>query len=427
MAFMGYQSANGGPMLFAYRTTTGGSSTVTGGGDVTLPYWFMLVRSGNTFTAYQATDGLNWTWVGSSQISMATNVYVGLADSAYSTGLVASTFDNVSITSTATPAPVITSLSATTGSIGSQVVISGTGFGSFQTGSAVILNDLQTTINIWNNTSITITIPTGATSGFLTVSVAPAMNNSNPVAFEVTTQPLPSGWLDLDIGIVGTAGSSTYSGGTFIVNGAGGNLIGGTGDLIHFVYQPLSGDGTIVARLDSLQNGVAYEQAGVMIRETLASGSTMAYMGYQPANSAPTQFIYRSTTNVSGTTLDGNGVTLPYWFMLIRSGNTFKAYSGSDGVNWTQLGATQTISMAANVYVGLAVNSFSTSALATATFDNVAISTTAAFISPVLNSLSPPAAPAGGTITLNGTDFGSSQSSSGVSFNGVTANISSWS
>ncbi|HXJ06572.1 MAG TPA: hypothetical protein VNH65_15820, partial [Candidatus Acidoferrum sp.] len=58
-----------------------------------------------------------------------------------------------------------------------------------------------------------------------------------------------------------------------------------------------------------------------------------------------------------------------------RSGNTFSSYTSPDGVNWTQRGTSQTINMAQNVYVGLAVNSGSTSALATATFDNVSIST----------------------------------------------------
>jgi hypothetical protein len=42
-------------------------------------------------------------------------------------------------------------------------------------------------------------------------------------------------------------------------------------------------------------------------------------------------------------------------------------------VNWVQLGTSQTISMAQNVYVGLAVNSGSASARATATFDNVSV------------------------------------------------------
>jgi hypothetical protein len=44
-------------------------------------------------------------------------------------------------------------------------------------------------------------------------------------------------------------------------------------------------------------------------------------------------------------------------------------------VNWTQLGTSQTISMAQNVYVGLAVNSGSGSASSTATFDNLSVTT----------------------------------------------------
>jgi hypothetical protein len=45
-------------------------------------------------------------------------------------------------------------------------------------------------------------------------------------------------------------------------------------------------------------------------------------------------------------------------------------------VNWTQLGLNQTVSMAQNVYVGLAVSSRNTSALATAGFDNVSAAST---------------------------------------------------
>jgi len=43
-------------------------------------------------------------------------------------------------------------------------------------------------------------------------------------------------------------------------------------------------------------------------------------------------------------------------------------------VNWVQLGTSQTVSTAQNVYVGLAVTSRSTSSLATATFDGVSLS-----------------------------------------------------
>src|SRR5260370_21172955 len=86
-------------------------------------------------------------------------------------------------------------------------------------------------------TSITITIPSGATSGYLVVSVAPDMD-SNPVFFTITSQPLPSPWLDSDVGQVTQRGSATYSGGTFTVNGEGAGL-GNTVDGFHVVYPVL--------------------------------------------------------------------------------------------------------------------------------------------------------------------------------------------
>jgi hypothetical protein len=89
------------------------------------------------------------------------------------------------------------------------------------------------------------TIPVGATSGPLVVSVAPSMNDSNPVHLQVTTQPLPMPWLNQDVGVVTQTGSATYSGGTFTVAGAGAGL-GGTADGMQFVYQTLAGDGSII-------------------------------------------------------------------------------------------------------------------------------------------------------------------------------------
>ena len=417
------ETLTAGNFLYSYRATTSGSTSGSTS-SASLPYWVEVTRSGNTFTEYISPDDVNWTQMVTETISMAQNVYVGLAVTSQSTSaLDTATFDNVSITSSTSQAPVITGLSATTGSIGSQVVISGTGFGASQSGSVVLLNDMPVTINSWSGTSITFTIPTGATSGYLVVSVAPGMINSNPVDFEVTTQPLPSGWLDQDIGNVGLTGSATYSGGTFTVNGAG-TQIGGTADGIHFVYQPLSGDGTIVARVASLQNGQNIDEAGVMVRETLAPGATMAFTGYQ---AGATKFTYRATTGGSGSSTTGSSVSLPYWFMLTRSGNTFKGYTSPDGINWTQLGSTQTITMASAVFVGLAVASTSTSALTAGTFDNASISTTADVVTPAITSLTPPAAPVGGTVVVAGNTFGSSQGTSQLLFNGTSASISSWS
>jgi len=229
-------------------------------------------------------------------------------------------------------------------------------------------------IDFWSDTSIIITIPMGATTGYLVVSVAPSFNDSNPVYFEVTAQPLPTPWLDRDVGEVGMVGSATYSNGTFTVQGAGSDIYG-TADGMHFVYQPLSGDGTIVARVVSLQSAGNYPKAGVMIRETLGEGSTNAYMldfnfAYYGGNPYII-FSERATTGGSTNQSANTYMARPNWVKVVRSGNLYSGYVSVDGVNWTQYGSTVTISMATNVYVGLAVTGNDTSSLATATFDNV--------------------------------------------------------
>jgi hypothetical protein len=360
---------------FDERPATGGNTIEPGNLSLTLPYWMKISRSGNTFSSYASSDGVNWVQLGTSQtINMAQTVYVGLAvNSGSTTSLTTATFDNVSVNSAAAPAPVITSVSATSGSIGNQVAINGANFGASQGNSTVLLNAAPVTINTWGASSINITIPTGASSGPLVVSVAPSMNDSNPVVFTVTSQPLPNTWLDQDIGSVGLVGSASYSSGTFTVNGSGAGIYG-TADAFHFVYQPLTGDGTIVARVASLQGGVGYVSAGVMIRNTLDAGAVNA----KTADWRSYGGIYFDVRTAAGgsTTEPGNAsATLPYWVKVSRSGSTFSSYVSPDGVTWTQLATSQTITMNQNVYVGLAVNSGNTTAQATATFDNVSVTT----------------------------------------------------
>ncbi|HTS07534.1 MAG TPA: IPT/TIG domain-containing protein [Candidatus Eisenbacteria bacterium] len=407
----------------AYRTTTSGNVSYSQGSSVSLPYWLQVVRSGSTFSAYVSADGINWAQIGTSQtISMAQNVYIGLAVTSGSTSYTYSaTFDNVSVNTSASPAPQIATVSATTGPTGSQVTISGSGFGASQGSSYVLLNGTAVTINSWSNTSITVTIPTGATTGDLIVSVASEMNDSNPVVFTVTSSPLPTGWLDQDVGVVGHQGSGTYSSGVFTVTGGGSNVLSGTTDAFHVVYQPLSGDGTIVARIASVS--YSYAQAGLMIRETLSSGAKTSDMLIN--TSSQINFCYRTSTG--GTPSSSNqSASLPYWVELVRSGNSFSAYMAADGVNWVQVGSTQTISMAQNVYVGLFVSSESTSYTYSATFDNVSVSTSSN-PAPQITGISATTASAGEQVTISGSGFGASQGSSQVLLNNSAATINSWS
>ena len=406
----------GSSLYEAYRAS-GGSSSYTYVGGGTVPIWVRVVRSGSTFTGYTSSDGENWKQAGTSQtITMAQNVYMGLAVAGNISTANTATFDNVSFTSTASPA--ITAVSATTGPVGSQVVIYGSFFGDSQGSSVVLLHGTAVTVNSWNDASITITIPNGATSGDLAVSVAPSMNDSNPVYFTVTGNPLPPGWLDEDIGQVGLVGGAGYATSVFTVQGGGSSFFSVTADAFHFAYVPLSGDGAITARVTG---GNTSGNVGVMIRETLAATSNHMFMDVYAGSYL--YEAYRASGGSSSYTYVGGG-TVPIWVRVVRSGSTFTGYTSSDGENWKQAGTSQTITMAQNVYMGLAVAG-NTSTANTATFDNVSFTSTAS-PAPAISAVSATTGPAGSQIVVSGSGFGASQGASVVLLHGTAVTVNSW-
>jgi regulation of enolase protein 1 (concanavalin A-like superfamily) len=152
---------------------------------------------------------------------------------------------------------------------------------------------------------------------------------------------------------------------------AAGADIWGTADAFGFVYRPLAGNGQIVARVQSLQNTHGWAKAGVMIRDTLATGAARVLLNLTPHG---LELLARTSTG-GATTVVANGTgTDGVWLKLVRSGQIVTAYASPDAVRWTTIGTTR-VALAANVYVGLAVCSRDTSRLTTATFDNVRVVT----------------------------------------------------
>jgi len=82
------------------RPTTGAASINVSGWvkGPQPPYWVKLVRSGSTFTGYSSADGVTWTQVATTNVTMATSATAGLAVTSHdNTKLNTATFDNVSI------------------------------------------------------------------------------------------------------------------------------------------------------------------------------------------------------------------------------------------------------------------------------------------------------------------------------------------
>lgn len=167
------------------------------------------------------------------------------------------------------------------------------------------------------------------------------------------------------------------SAGTIVMNGMGTDIYG-TADEGRFVWKQLTGDGSIVARVDSLTNTNAWAKAGVMIRESLDPSSSWAYSLMSSTNGAHFQArvmaLGESTSDTSMTLpAQQTALRVPAWVKLERKGSAFHAYYSVDGVTWTpNVWNPQTISMASTVYIGLAVTSHATGVVCAASFSNVA-------------------------------------------------------
>jgi regulation of enolase protein 1 (concanavalin A-like superfamily) len=184
-------------------------------------------------------------------------------------------------------------------------------------------------------------------------------------------QTAQAGWTHIDIGALLTAGSVTYGSTSISIASSGGD-VNTTADKFTFVYRPITGNTTVIAKLTSLQAVDPWTQAGVMIRESLTPGARHGFVLTSSGNG--TQF--RRRTTASGSTAQtaafgaaGGGVVVASWLKLQRSGSTLTASWSLDGVTWSTI-STASIALPSTVYVGLAVASHSVSAT-TAVLSNV--------------------------------------------------------
>ncbi len=190
---------------------------------------------------------------------------------------------------------------------------------------------------------------------------------------------LPSPWLHRDIGTGMPAGSASYQNGTFTITGAG-NILPLNKDQLHFVYQTINGDFTIIARITSMQKTKKFASAGLMIRNNLEPNSQMVkfYVSYiSDVSSPPYHCSFGSRMEIDSNFSSGGEdiQEIPIYLKLVRNGNVFSGFYSADGNTWTpSFYNSYTVAMSDPVYVGMFVFSYDENTLETDTFDNVAIS-----------------------------------------------------
>jgi uncharacterized protein YccT (UPF0319 family) len=233
-----------------------------------------------------------------------------------------------------------------------------------------------TTIDVGNVVSRTVTGLTNGTNYYFVVS-AYNTSGSSANSAERSAAPagpalggLPANWTDSDIGFPGQAGAAGVTNGTWTVRGGGWD-VWGTYDGFNYASQAYNGDLIVVAKVTSLTNTDPWAKAGLMVRNGTAPGATFADVVLTPTNGVAFQYRNATDGQSNGTTV--TGVTGPVWLKLVRSGNSFSGYYSTNGTTWAQIGTTQAITMPASVRAGLMVTAHNNSALATATFTNVAV------------------------------------------------------
>jgi regulation of enolase protein 1 (concanavalin A-like superfamily) len=164
------------------------------------------------------------------------------------------------------------------------------------------------------------------------------------------------------------------SAGTITMSG-GGTDIWNAADQFRFAFKQLNGDGTIVAKVESIDNTDTWAKCGVMIRESVDPGARFAAVYATPGNGVRYQArLLNAGAAVSDTsvaTTEQMALKTPVWIKVERKGSSFSCFYSTDGAKWTSMSWNpQTINMTPSVQIGLAVTSHDTGT-ATGVFSNI--------------------------------------------------------
>ena len=161
---------------------------------------------------------------------------------------------------------------------------------------------------------------------------------------------LPPQWDGDAIGGNTAKADIRFDDGAYRLRAAG--KLSGRRDSGAFASQTLTGDGQIVARVTSMNNGGANTRAGLMIRDSLNPGSRHVFIGLN--GKGDSRWVRRTQAANSRMKPIGREGKRHFWLKLVRSGTTITAFTSPDGKAWTEAGTT-VADFGKNCHIGLYV------------------------------------------------------------------------
>lgn len=143
-------------------------------------------------------------------------------------------------------------------------------------------------------------------------------------------------------------------------------------DHFQFVFQRIIDNGSVVTKINSLDEINANCQAGVILRESGAQNSAFVMLSLSAAKGLI--FFSRDSTGQAVKTIaeDATVTTFPLWLKISRNGNQFKALVSANGTDWTEKG-TATPRVRRDLLAGVAASAGDKSSTTTAVFEKTRI------------------------------------------------------
>ena len=351
-----------------------------------------------TGTGFGATQGSGNVWLGSTYgvvVSWSDTQVVATVASGSKAGVAQILQGGVwsnSVTFTVVT-PNITNVAPTTAVVGTQVTITGTGFGATQGGGNVWLGSTHGVVVSWSDTQIVATVASGSKAGVAQILQGGVWSNS--VTFTVVTPNITnvtptSGVAGTQVTIAGTGFGATQ--------GSGNVWLGST-------------------------YGVVVSWSDTQVVATVASGSkagvAQILQGGVWSNSVTFTVTTPNITNVTPTTaIAGTQVTM--------TGTGFGATQGNGNV-W--LGSTYGVVVSwSDTQVVATVASGSKAGVAQILQGGVwSNSVTFTVVTPNITNVTPVSGVAGTQVTITGTGFGATQGSGNVWLGSTYGVVVSWS
>jgi len=293
--------------------------------------------------------------------------------------------------------PNISSVSPPTAIAGTQVTITGTGFGASQGSGNVWLGSTYGVLVSWSDAQIVANVASGSKSGVAQVLQGGVW--SNTVNLTVSTPNITS-----------VTPTTAIAGTQITITGAGFGASQGSGNVwLGSTYGVLASwsDAQIVANVASgSKSGVAQVLQGGVWSNTVNLTVSTPNIG----SVTPTTAIAGTQVTITGTGFGANQGGGNVWL-----GNTYGVV-----VSWSDTQVMANVASGSSTGVAQVLQGGVWS-------NTVAFTVSNSSPAPVVSSISPSTEGIGTTVTIAGSYFGNSQGQSSVTFNGVVARIAGWS